>query len=60
MNYKRGHVKSQPFPQQNQRKMPSENSSNAVSDGIFCCRASMPCHLCGVAVIKIWYFSVYF
>ncbi|HFB8233308.1 TPA: hypothetical protein ACFASB_001461, partial [Neisseria gonorrhoeae] len=25
LNYKRGHVQSQPFPQQNQRKMPSED-----------------------------------
>ncbi|EFE04601.1 conserved hypothetical protein [Neisseria gonorrhoeae DGI2] len=30
MNYKRGHVQSQPFPQQNQRKMPSESPSDGI------------------------------
>ncbi|HFC3993069.1 TPA: hypothetical protein ACFJAY_001851, partial [Neisseria gonorrhoeae] len=30
LNYKRGHVQSQPFPQQNQRKMPSESPSDGI------------------------------
>ena len=30
LNYRCSYTKSQPFPQQNQRKMPSENTSDGI------------------------------